>query len=166
MAFPVSCKSLLPNRDPLQASLVTDSAEIAVSLRGNAYIASIGFTFTNTTGRTISRAGCGGPGWPYVEKNVNGRWVAAYYPMVLLCRTSPDFYWKAGAQIRDQVPFMAFVPGHNTMPELRVDSIEGVYRLHWGFVEGKDAGATNARQIDVVSNQFRMILKPSPPGIR
>jgi hypothetical protein len=117
--------------------------------------------FTNTTGHAISRAGCGGPGFPDVEKKINGHWIAAYYPISLTCRSVPDYSWKPGAQIRDQVSFVAFVRGHHKMPELEVDSIDGVYRLHWAFTEGRDASVERARQVDAVSNEFRMILRSS-----
>ena len=161
LAFFAGCQGFRSHPEPLSVPIVTDSSEISVSFRGNAYVAKIGFTFTNTTGHVISRAGCGGPGWPDVEKKVKDRWVPAYYPGYLSCRTMPDFSWEPGARIRDQVSFMAFAPGHNTMPELMVDTIDGVYRLHWGFTEGRDASAEKARRVDAVSNEFRMILRSS-----
>ena len=156
------CSAFRSRPEPLRASMVTDSSEIGVSFNGVGYRAKIGFTFMNTTGHVISRAGCGGPGWPDVEKKVMDQWVAAYYPVYLMCRTSPDFAWEPGAKIRDQVNFAAFAPGHNSAPELRVDSIDGVYRLHWGFTIGRDASAEKAQRVDVVSNEFRMVLRSSP----
>ena len=154
------CETLRRQGTPLRASLVTDSSTFHAYFRGNAYIATIGFTFTNTTGREISRAGCGGPGWPGLEKQVNGRWVPAYYPVSLLCRTIPDFFWEPGAQVHDALQFMAFERGHHTAPEIMVDSIDGVYRLHWGFAEGRDASARGARRVDAISNEFHMTLHP------
>ena len=50
------------------------------------------------------------------------------------------------------------------MPELEVDSIDGVYRLHWGFTEGPNASADKARRVNAVSNEFRMILRSSAPS--
>jgi hypothetical protein len=168
VCLPVGCQTLRFHPEPLHAPIVTDSSEISVLFRDNAYVAKIGFTFTNTTGHPISRAGCGGPGWPDVEKKVDDRWMPAYYPVYLLCRTIPDFSLEPGAQIRDQVSFMAFARGHNTMPELMVDSIDGVYRLHWSFTEGRNASTENARRVDAVSNEFRIVLRSSPasPNIR
>ena len=157
------CQTLRRQETPFQASLVTDSSEVAAYFRGNAYIATIGFTFTNTTGRAISRAGCGGPGWPELEKQSSGRWVPAYYPVSLLCRTIPDFSWDAGARFHDVLQFMAFERGHNTMPEIMVDSIDGVYRLRWSFAEGRDADAKGARRVDAISNAFRMTLHSGLP---
>jgi len=161
LAYLAGCQSLRSSPEPLHAPIVTDSSEISVSFRGNAYVAKIGFTFTNTTGHVISRAGCGGPGWPGVEKMVKDRWVEAYYPFYPACRTIPDFSLEPGAQIRDQVSFMAFAAGHRTVPELMVDSIDGVYRLHWSFTEGREATAEKARRVEAVSNEFRMILRSS-----
>jgi hypothetical protein len=162
LVYLAGCQTLNSSRALVHVPIVTDSSEIGVSFRGNAYVAKIGFTFTNTTGHAISRAGCGGPGSPNVEKKVNNRWVPAYYQWSLLCRTVPDFSWEPGAQIRDEVRFLAFARGHNTVPELEVDSIDGVYRLHWSFTEGRDADAEKARRVDAVSSEFRMILHSSP----
>lgn len=160
LPYLVACQSFGGNHEPLSAFLRTDSTEVSVQFRSNAYVARIGFVLINNTGKPISRAGCGGPGWPEVEKRVNGRWVPAYYPVYLACRTIPDFSWENGARYQDAVAFMAFEPGHRTMPELMVDSIDGVYRLHWGFSEGREAGAKGARRVEAISNEFRMILRP------
>jgi hypothetical protein len=162
MGYLPGCETLRRQEAPLRASLVTDSSGVAAYFSGNAYIATIGFTFTNTTGRGISRAGCGGPGWPGLEKQVNGRWVPAYYPVSMMCRTIPDFFWEPGAQVHDVLQFRAFERGHHTMPEIMVDSIDGVYRLHWGFTEGRDAHAKGARRVDAISNEFRLTLHPGP----
>lgn len=159
LTYQVACASLSRNRKPLSAYLHTDSTEIGVQFRGNAYVARIGFVLINNTGGPISRAGCGGPGWPDVEKKVNERWVPAYYPVYLACRMIPDFSWESGAAHRDAVAFMAFEPGHRMMPELLVDSIDGVYRLHWNFSEGREAGAKGARRVEAISNEFRMVLR-------
>jgi hypothetical protein len=158
------CQTLRSRQDPLHVAIVTDSQEIAVTLEGISYRASIGFTFTNTTGRVISRSGCGGPGWPDVEKNVGDRWVPAFYQIYLACRTYPDFSWQPGAKFHDRVTFMAFVRGKRNLPELMVDSIDGVYRLHWSFTEGRDPSAKNARRVDAISNSFHMTLR-SPPDL-
>jgi hypothetical protein len=163
LIYQVACASLSGNREPLSASLHTDSTEIGVHFRGNAYVARIGFVFTNNTGGPISRAGCGGPGWPDVEKKVNERWVPAYYPVYLACRIIPDFSLESGATHRDTIGFMAFEPGHRMGPEILVDSIDGVYRLHWNFSTGREAGAKGSREVKAISNEFRMILRPVAP---
>lgn len=157
-----ACNSFRGVATPLRAPLTTDSTEVIVLFRGNAYVANIGFTFRNTTGRIISRVGCGGPGVPDLEKKVNGRWVPAYYAAVLACRISPDHFWNPGWSTHEVLRFMAFEPGHNIMPELKVDSIDGVYRLHWDFREGRDASARRARRVEATSNEFHMTLRSAP----
>jgi hypothetical protein len=101
---------------------------------------------------------------PQVEKLVNGNWVAAYYPIYPACRSFPDFSLASGATFRNQVYFMASPRGGKTMPDLRVDSINGVYRLRWTWREGTGpespvARAPASRPVEAVSNQFRMILR-------
>jgi hypothetical protein len=53
---------------------------------------------------------------------------------------------------------MASAPGHNMMPELKVDSIDGTYRLRWIFSEGTEA-SRDARKVEGISNEFRMVLR-------
>lgn len=153
-----TCRTLQRTRSPLHAELRTDSTEIGVHFGGVAYMAKIGFVFVNTTTGPISLAGCGGPPMPQVEKLVNGNWVAAYYPVSLMCRTYPDFSLPSGGTFRNQVDFMAAPRGVNMSPQLEVDSIDGLYRLHWIWSERKKAGAKGAREVEAISNQFRMTL--------
>lgn len=155
----VTCEALVRSRGHLTASLRTDSTEIGVHSGGNAYFAKIGFVYVNNTGKPVSRAGCGGPGWPQLEKGVNGRWVPAYYAVYMVCRTIPDFWLESGMPYRDVLQFIAYERGHNTGPELLVDSIDGVYRLRWDFTEGRDATARGARRVEAISNEFRMVLR-------
>jgi hypothetical protein len=157
----IACQSL-SNRPPLFAALTTDSTVVTAYHRGIGYTANIGFTLINTSGVTISRAGCGGPGWPDLEKKEDGQWVAVYYPIIMTCRTYPDFSWKPGAKIRDALHFEAFERGHNNFPEIRVDSISGVYRLRWSFTEGSEDGRKGARPVMAISNDFVIKLASSP----
>jgi hypothetical protein len=158
----VACKTVGRSPTDLGVSLVTDSVGITVYHRGIGYMTDIGFTLSNNSRKPISRAGCGGPGWPDIEKKVDGRWVPAYYQVYLSCRTIPDFSWDAGTHMHEVVHFGAVEKGHNISPELLIDSIDGVYRLRWSFTEGQVADAKRARHITVVSNEFRMTLAPSP----
>lgn len=103
-------------------------------------------------------AGCGGPPFPTLEKKVNGQWVTAYYPNYLLCLTKPDFRVEGGQSYRDVLQFWAFEPGHVSGATLMVDSIDGIYRLRWNFREGIDALAKDARPVESISNEFRMVL--------
>ena len=148
------CRTLREGSSELRLSFVTDSSHVTVYDRGNAYVGNIAYTLTNTTNQPISRSGCGGPGYPDLEKKVSNRWVVAYDNISLACRTHPDFSWDPGSQIRDVLRFTAFKPGHNTYPQIRVDSIDGTYRLRWSFTEGRQEGAKGARSIEAVSNEF------------
>lgn len=156
---PLACQTVARSKKPLLASLRTDSTEIGVEFRGNAYVADIGFVYVNETKGPVSQAGCGGPRWPDLEKRVNDRWVPVYYPISLACRTEPDFSLESGATWRGVLGFMAFEPGHNIEPELLVDSIDGVYRLRLDLTEGREAGAKGARRVEGTSNLFRMTLR-------
>jgi hypothetical protein len=156
------CQTLRGARPPLHALLVTDSTEVTAYHRGIGYTAKIGFTFTNTTGKTIARSGCGWPGSPDLEKKVDSRWVIAYNPVVLTCRTSPDFSWEPGTRLHDVLQFAAAERGHNFDPVINVDSIPGVYRLRWTFTVGTEAGAKGARSVEAISNEFVMKLISLP----
>ena len=155
----LGCETVNRIRGPEQALLRTDSAEVGVRFTGIAYAAKIGFLYVNTTDGAVSMAGCGGPPSPEVEKKVSGRWVVAYYPFYAMCRTIPDFSFDSGAKFHGEVDFFAFEPGHNTLPILKVDSIDGVYRLRWTFAKGRVADAKDARRVEAISNEFRMVLR-------
>jgi hypothetical protein len=147
-----------PGDRPLTASLHTDSAEIGVSFRPPGYFAKIGFVYVNTTSAPVSMSGCHGPPDPQLEKKVDGQWVPAYFPIYMMCLDYPDFRIESGATHRGIISFHAFEPGHNMAPELRVDSIDGTYRLRWDFAEGTDA-TEGGRRVKAVSNEFRMVLR-------
>jgi hypothetical protein len=164
-AWLVGCQTFSRSRTASGVSLVTDSAAITVYHRGIGYMTDIGFTLSNNSGKPISRAGCGGPGWPDIEKKVDGRWTPAFYQIYLLCRRIPDFSWDTGAQVHDVLHFGAVEKGHHVGPELLVTSIDGIYRLRWTFTEGRVADAKGARRITTTSNEFRMTLaSPSEPA--
>jgi hypothetical protein len=65
---------------------------------------------------------------------------------------------ESGQSYRDVLQFWASDRGHSGWPELMIDSIEGVFRLRWDFVEGTDASAKDARKVGSTSNEFRMVL--------
>jgi len=159
LVYLVGCEMLAPSTRPLTATLRTDSTEIGAHRSGFYYLANIGFVYTNTTAKPVSMTGCGGPPFPQLEKNVGGKWVVAYYPVYLACLTKPDFMIESGATFRGVLQFMASEPGHNTAPELNVDSIDGFYRLRWDFREGTDATAPGSRSVESISNEFQMVLK-------
>jgi hypothetical protein len=157
-----ACDTISRLRPPLRAQLRTDSTLIAVHFSGHGYAANIGFEFTNTTSDTISMLGCVGIPDPAVEKLVNGVWRPAYEPFYALCRSSPDFALSSGDTMRRVIRFSAAARGERVMPQLLVDSINGVYRLHWIWTAGAKADARNARRVEAVSNQFRMFQILSP----
>jgi hypothetical protein len=157
LSFLAACQTLGVSAPPLTASLRTDSTQVTVHRSGFNYAATIGFAYTNTTPRPVSKRGCGVTP-PELEKKVNGQWVTAYRPVLLMCLRVPDFSIGSGQTYRDALQFMAAEPGHNIGPVLDVDSIDGVYRLRWDLVEGTDAGAKGARIVKSTSNEFRMVL--------
>jgi hypothetical protein len=155
-----ACETLGLSRPPLTASLRTDSAEIGVHMSGFTYLGKIGFVYVNTTSDPVSKAGCGFPPFPDLQKKVDGKWVAAYSPVYLACLTKPDFVLRSGESYHGVLEFMAAQPGHQTEPSLLVDSIDGVYRLQWDFAQGTDTGIKGARTVQAISNEFRMVLSP------
>jgi hypothetical protein len=145
-----ACQTLRPSKPPLTASLRTDSAQIGVRHGGSEYRADIGLVFTNTTAGPVSTPiSC--PPFQRLEKKVHDHWVVAYYPNCLVSQTTPTLTIESGQSYRDVLQFWAFDR------DLRVDSIEGVYRLRWDFVEGTYISA-DARKVESISNEFRMVL--------
>jgi hypothetical protein len=158
VALLAGCQTLQPLESTMTASLRTDSAVVGVHHGSYEYFAKIGFVFTNTTSKPVSKAGCGNIPGPSLEKNVDGKWVSAYSPVYLLCLTKPDWSLAAGASYHGELEFYAFERGHNTYPILDVDTIDGTYRLRWQFAEGTDATAPDARRVESTSNEFRLFL--------
>jgi hypothetical protein len=157
-----ACDTISRLRPPLRAQLRTDSTQMSVHFNGHGYAANIGFEFLNTTSDTISILGCGGPGFPAVEKLVDGVWTDAYERFSPACRLVPDFALPSGRAFRGVIPFSAAARGERVESRLLVDSINGVYRLHWIWTAGAKADARNARRVEAVSNQFRMFQILSP----
>ena len=155
-----ACHTLGLSGPPLTASLRTDSAEIGVHMSGFTYLAKIGFVYVNTTSESVSKAGCGFPPFPELQKKVDGKWVAAYYAVYLACLTKPDFTLRSGESYHGVLEFMASQPGHQTEPTLLVGSIDGTYRLEWDFAQGTDTEIKGARTVHAFSNEFRMVLNP------
>jgi hypothetical protein len=153
-----ACQTLRPPKPPLTAFLRTDSAQIGVRHGGFTYRADIGLVFTNTTPSPVSTSiWC--PPFQTLEKKVHDHWVAATgYKNCLTSRTMPTLTIESGQSYRDVLQFWASDRGHAGWPELQVDSIEGIYRLRWDFVEGTDVSAKAARKVESTSNEFRMVL--------
>ena len=158
LAYLGACQALHLSKPPLTASLRTDSGQIGVRHGGFTYRADIGLVFTNTTANPVSTAiWC--PPFQTLEKKVHDRWVAATgYKNCLLSSTMPGLTLESSQSYRDVLQFWASDRGHSGWPELQVDSIEGIYRLRWDFVEGTDASAKDARKVESTSNEFRVVL--------
>jgi hypothetical protein len=154
----VACQTLGFSRKPLTASLRTDSAQVAVHRSGIGYIANIGFAYTNTTDKLVSKAGCGGPYFPALEKKVKNRWVSAYAPNYLACLVDPSLVVESGETYHGTLPYRVYEPGHHTVPTVQVDSIDGLYRLRWVLSQGPRETAEGARRVESTSNEFRMVL--------
>jgi hypothetical protein len=166
LAVLAGCQTL-GSRAPATASLRTDSAQVVAHHSGFGYGADIGFLYTNTTTKTVSKAGCGGPTPPDLEKKVNDHWVRAYDPIYPSCLTLPGLVLKPGESHHGVLRFMAAEPGHNTYPMLNVASIDGIYRLRWDFGEGVEGvddlvKDRHRRTVTSVSNEFRMVLAGAP----
>ena len=157
-ALSIGCSSASAPKSAPEVSLVTDSARFVVQFDGSFFTGHIGYTFTNASGDILSKAGCRAPDGPRLEKQVNGRWVVAYDQISLLCRTIPDFTWQPGTKTPALLDVVAAKRGTNSYPQLNVDAVDGVYRLHWDFAIGPDATAEGVRTVDVVSNTFRLTL--------
>ena len=158
LAYFGACQTLRPSNPPLIASLRTDSAQIGVRHGEYTYRADIGLVFTNTTPNPVS-TGIWCPPFQTLEKKVHDHWVVATGSKnCLLSVSMPGLTIESGQSYRDVLQFWASDRGHSGWPELRVDSIEGIYRLRWDFVEGTDASARDARKVESTSNEFRMFL--------
>jgi hypothetical protein len=153
-----ACQTLRPSRAPLIAPIRTDSVQIGVRHGGYTYKAEIGLVFTNTTTNPVSTSSwC--PPFQRLEKKVQDHWLRATGPNNCLASASmPGLTIESGQSYRDVFQLLASDRGHAGWPELQVDSIEGIFRLRWDFVEGIDPSATNARKVEGISNEFRMIL--------
>jgi hypothetical protein len=138
-------------------TLVTDSTRYTVRQANGFYVATIGFVYANRSGTVVSTNYCQTPGPPLLEKNVDGRWVRAYDPVVLACLTIPPFRIPAGASYRGTLHFDVAQRGRNAFPTLEVDSIPGIYRLRWALHEGPDPDADNTTLAEAISNEFRFV---------
>jgi hypothetical protein len=139
-----ACQTLR-HSEPAYTLLRTDSAEI---VRG---VMRIGMVLVNTTQNQIS-GGC----LPNLERKVNDKWVTAHFGVMLGCN---GLTLKPGQSYRDSVPYFAA----NIATELRGAPIEGIYRLRWRFVEGRDASDRGARKVEAISNEFHLSINPSQP---
>lgn len=140
--------------------LVADSAQYTVRLEGWMYRGSIGFRFTNRTGKTLSENYCGSPTPPELEKQrADGGWSIAFGRVLLMCLTLPPLRIPDGGTYSGSVGVVAAQPGHNMMPMFELDSVPGIYRLRWDLRVGPDPDNRAAQTFRAVSPPFRIILQ-------
>jgi hypothetical protein len=143
-----------------RAYIVVDSNAFTVRYERPAYRAQIRYTYINKSGQTVSADYCKEPGPPALEKEVApGQWVTAYSPVMLLCQAIPPFRLVTGASYRGQLAVFAVMNNtDNVWPTWRVDSVPGVYRLHWTLRAGPNPDDRTKPMIDAVSSSFRLTL--------
>lgn len=138
------------------ATMQTDSTRYTVRFTKPVYRVRIGFVYTNGTDAPVSTNYCKTPGPPALEKEVSGRWVRAYDPIVLLCLAIPPFRLAAGQSYNGTLDVMVAQRGANFFPQLEVDSIPGTYRLRWALTAGSDPDAPDAASVEAISAPFEL----------
>lgn len=139
--------------------LRTDSSQYTVVMGDGWYRAEIGYVFTNRSDESVSQTYCREPTPPQLEKDVNGTWTLAFATVQLACRSVTPFVVRPDHEYRGVLHMVVSPPGQNRAPELLVDSIPGVYRLRWVLRSGDNPDAVAARDVETVSNTFRLDLK-------
>ena len=138
-------------REPYLHMLQTDSTEIAVQ-RG---VVRIGFSFANMTGKPIS-----GDCEPTLERRINDKWKGL--PANSLLITCDRATLERGAIFHSEFAMIA----SNIVEDLALagvrsaGSLDGVYRLRWRFVEGRDLQSTRAKPVSGISNEFHLLYAP------
>jgi hypothetical protein len=113
--------------------------------------------YTNGTNAPVSTNYCQVPGPPALEKEVGGRWVAAYNPIRLACLSMPPFRLAPGEAYRGTLDVSVAQRGTNVMPQLEVDSIPGTYRLRWALRAGGDPDDSDAPSVEAISAPFELV---------
>lgn len=139
------------------ATLQADSTRYTVRFTEPLYRVRIGFVYTNGTDAPVSTNYCQVPGPPALEKEVGGRWVAAYNPIRLACLAIPPFRLAPGQAYRGALDVSVAQRGTNFIPQLEVDSIAGTYRLRWALRAGSDPDDSDAPSIEAVSAPFELV---------
>jgi hypothetical protein len=150
-----ACESapLTPNPDHIQrdaalgrtierdagAAVQTDSLVYHFERQGDRYSVAIPFTYRNDTGRTISIVNCHGGLNIGLEKRIDGRWQAFYWPVLLMCLSQPITIAR-GATYASTARIAGALPGRNTVPDFASAELDGEYRLVWAdLVHGYDS---------------------------
>jgi hypothetical protein len=141
-----SCRTF-QYHEPYLRLLQTDSTEIG-AVRA---IVRIGFSFANMTGKAIS-GGCS----PLLEKKIGNKWKALPANSLLDC---PGGTFEPGEIFHTQFEMLT----SNIIEDLSLQDprgakpIDGIYRLRWPFVEGRDPQSRKARRVSGVSNEFALL---------
>ena len=143
--------------EPAAASLRTNATQYTVRHDGFLHRATIGYVYANGTGAAVSANYCHSPSPPLLEKQVGGRWVAAYHAIVQLCLSIPPFVIPAGANYDATLQFLAATPGNHFGPELLVDEVPGTYRLRWVLRAGNNPDDVRAPLVEAISNSFELV---------
>jgi len=107
------------------------------------------------TGKPIS-GGCG----PLLETKIGDKWKTLPANSLLDCLGGT---FESGLIFHTEFEMLT----SNIVEDLALrgvgdpKSIDGVYRLRWPFVEGRDLHSTKARPVSGVSNEFHL-LYPAP----
>jgi hypothetical protein len=140
-----SCRTL-QYHEPYLHLLETDSTEIAVHA-----VVRIGFSFANMTGKPIS-GGC----YPLLEKKVGDKWKLLPANSLLDCSGGT---FESGVIFHTEFEMLAsnIVDDLSMQDPRGAKSIDGIYRLRWPFVEGRDSHSRKARPVSGVSNEFTLL---------
>jgi hypothetical protein len=152
-----ACRPELAPVPQPSVDLVTDSAQYTVRFVNGLYRTTIGYTYTNRSGRAVSATRCHTAPPPLLEKKVGEEWVRAYSPVLLLCVDIPHFRIASGATYKGRLYVAAGRPGGNIGPAMEVTSIPGTYRLRWQLRAGDDPEARDAPFVEAISNEFQLI---------
>ena len=107
----------------------TDSSVYHLRTAGHSHELTINLAYTNPTPGPVYIPTCREPGPPVLQKWVDGKWVTAYSPVVLLC-LGPPVVIRAGEAYSYTYRVLAS-RSPNSIPRLQVAEIPGRYRLVW-----------------------------------
>ncbi len=154
--------------DPVPSGPPNDTSSGALQTFGDRFIlerGSIGwetaipFTYRNSTAGPVFVMTCNGPHPPTLEKWVDGRWVAAWNAVRLMC-LGPVLRIESGATYSGSLGLFAGFPSGNYYPKFQFDDPEGVYRLVWEPLSSYQPQSPFGPLLpldDRVSNPFELI---------
>jgi hypothetical protein len=79
-------------------------------------------------------------------------------PPAYLRETLPPFRIRSGRTFRSVLHVVAAPPGRNVSPYWQVDSVPGIYRLHWVLHAAANSGHPG-RVVDATSASFRLMMQ-------